>query len=127
MKKKQKGFTLILVIIALITFSAFSIILARNATIFAAMTNNSHASKACQNLNDSALAWAQNKINTGFSAAAQKTFTLNTSAFHIPDANLTATFQPKNKDQTVNITIEASCRKGRWRQRSQNTYTLKKP
>jgi hypothetical protein len=125
-KRKNQGFLLTFVIVALALMSTVLFVLTggSNAMLFHADTAYLHATE--RNLVASGLAWARANISANGTAAAGEPVALGTEAFDASNAGLTVQIvQVQAKQATVRIAT--SCSKGRCSLTNRRNYLIDLP
>jgi len=125
MRKRNGGFLLTLVIVALAMMGAVFFVLAggSNAMLFHADTAYLQATE--RNLVASGLAWTRAQISADGSAAGEPV-SLSTEAFGSPNAALTVQIMDVHTNQAT-VRITTSCNKGRRTLAARRDYTLDLP
>lgn len=123
---RRRGFSLTLVIIALIMVSGSLLVLTTgsNAMLFHADSAYLHAVE--RNLVASGLAWAQTQASGGGEPPVGKSVDLDVASFGCPSARLVVQILNVQEGQAT-VRIETSCHKGRSALDGSRNYTVAIP
>ncbi len=125
MRKRNAGFLLTLVIVALAMMGAVFFVLAGGSNIMLFHADTAYLQATERNLVASGLAWARMKISANGNAAGEPV-SLSADAFDSPNAKLTVQIMQVQTNQAT-IRITTSCSKGRRTLAACRDYTLDLP
>ena len=108
-RKKENGFTMILVIFALFMISISLLILTGGSNVIMFQSNQTYLNACQDNLKASAAAWAETNTEQ---KTADKEIQLDTTEMNIPRSQLTVKIS-KLQNQKNRFDVTASCSKAR--------------
>jgi Tfp pilus assembly protein PilV len=122
-KTRQKGFVLILVIVAIAVITVQMSVLADIANTMQFQSNAAYL-KACQrNLLASGLTWTRENTRIKSDEIFDKTIQLDVSKMNIRDSALNVTIR-RTSDSQAEVQIDTSCSRGRQTQKSTGKYEI---
>jgi type II secretory pathway pseudopilin PulG len=121
---KQKGFALVLVIVALAIIGLEMHVLSSGANTMMYQSNRSYLEACKRNLISSGQAWAKQNIRINNRDTFEKTVELNVDKLNIKDSSLTVTITfPANKEPQAQIIT--SCSRSRQTFKSDKIYQIR--
>jgi len=123
-KTRQKGFALVLVIIALAIIGLEMHVLSIGANTMLYQSNRAYLEASKRNLITSGQAWAKRNIRNNITEAFEKSIELDIDKLNIKDSSLTVTISvPTNKEPQAQINV--SCSRSRQTFKSDKKYQIK--
>ncbi len=122
MRKRNKGFLLTFVIVALALMGTILFVLGAGSNAMLFHADTAYLQTVERNLVVSGLAWAQASIAHG-DAAVGEPVALNTEAFDAPNTALVVAITQLRADQAM-VRIAATCSKGRRTLTTTRDYTI---
>jgi hypothetical protein len=122
-KMKQKGFVLILVIMALIVIAAEMFVLTDAANTLLFQANAAYLEACNRNLVESGLAWIRHGTKDKNLKSFNATVKLDLAHINVPNGSLVVTVGQYY--ETLVVQIKASCNRGRQTLTSEDKYFIK--
>lgn len=126
MRKRNKGFLLTFVIVALALMSTVMFVLAGGANAMLFHADTAYLQAVERNLLASGLAWARANIVAKGAAAVAEPVKLSTEGFDVPNAGLTVAITQVQADRAT-VRIATSCTKGRRTLNATRDYAIDLP
>ena len=123
-KTRQKGFALVLVIVALAIIGLEMHVLSSGANTMLYQSNRAYLEASKRNLITSGQAWAKQNIRNNNIDTFEKSVVLDIDKLNIKDSSLTVTISvPTNKEPQAQINV--SCSRSRQTFKSDKKYQIK--
>jgi len=122
-KTRQNGFVLVFVIVAIAVIGIQMAVLADIAKTMQSQSQNAYLKACNRNLLASGLLWAEKNVHENHSEILNKTIQLDVSKLNIHDSELNVKINVAS-DETAEVQIETSCRRGRQTLRETGKYKI---
>lgn len=123
LRRKNNGFILTLVIVALMLVGVVMFILTEGSNTMLYQADAAYLTVVERNLIASGLAWAREKVSSNAATPSAAPVELDTAAFDLPHAGLAVRIEDV-QNGIAKVRIETSCHKGRRTLKTSRTFNV---